>query len=351
MDFKLNITEALKKLVKTAEIEVPSDSNFGDYAFPCFNLAKELKKNPAEIAKDLAKKLTKINGIEKITATGPYVNFFINKQEMMKITLTKIYKEKNDYGKSNIGKGKTIVIDFSSPNIAKPFGIAHIRSTMIGNSLSKILDLLGFKTIKVNHLGDWGTQFGKLIVAYKKWGDKKLLEKEGIGHLVNIYVKFTEEAEINTKLDDEAREWFKKLEDGNKEANKCWDLFRKMSIKEFDKYYKKLNVKFDSYQGEAFYNDKLDSTIKYVQSKTKTEISDGALIINLEKYNMPPLMLRKSDNASTYHTRDLAAIFYRLKEYNPEKIIYVVGAPQTLHFNQLFKGLILKPCKILLLTM
>src|SRR3989338_4356529 len=199
----------------------------------------------------------------------------------MKETLLQISKEKSKYGESTIGKEKTVVIDYSSPNIAKPFGIAHIRSTVIGNSLYKIHSALGYKVVRVNHLGDWGTQFGKLMVAYRKWGDEKKLEKEGICHLVDIYVKFGEEAEIDTKLEDEARTWFKRLEDGDKEAVELWELFREMSLLEFKRYYKRLDIEFDSYHGEAFYNDKLDKTIKEVQSKAKTEIDDGALIVKL----------------------------------------------------------------------
>ncbi len=339
MDFKEEIEKTIRKIVKNAELEVPSNSELGDYALPCFPIAKEFKKNPAEIAKDLTKKMPKIKGIEKIQAAGPYVNFFIDRQELVKQTLSEIFRQKDKYGKTNIGKNKTVVIDYSSPNIAKPFGIAHIRSTVMGNALYKIHGFLGYNAVRVNHLGDWGTQFGKLIVAFEKWGNKKNLEKEGIGHLVNIYVKFGEESEINPELNDEAREWFKRLEQGDKKAYAYWDLFRKMSLKEFERYYKKLNIKFDSYEGEAFYNDKLEAAVKHIQSKTKTEMSEGALIVNLEKYNMPPVLLRKSDEASTYHTRDLAAALHRIKKYKPEKIIYVVGAPQLLHFQQVFKVL------------
>ena len=339
--FEKEIIRIIKKetKLKNINLEVPPNPDLGDFAFPCFQLAKIQKKAPIMIAQSLAVELPKIEGISEIKANGPYVNFFLDKKSLMKETLLQISKEKSKYGESTIGKEKTVVIDYSSPNIAKPFGIAHIRSTVIGNSLYKIHSALGYKVVRVNHLGDWGTQFGKLMVAYRKWGDEKKLEKEGICHLVDIYVKFGEEAEIDTKLEDEARTWFKRLEDGDKEAVELWELFREMSLLEFKRYYKRLDIEFDSYHGEAFYNDKLDKTIKEVQSKAKTEIDDGALIVKLpqsDKEEIPPILLRKSDGASTYHTRDLAAALYRLKEYKPNKVVYVVGAPQQLHFKQLF---------------
>ncbi len=339
MDFKKEIIAALQKQVKTSiELEIPPDSKLGDFAFPCFPLAKELRKNPVEIAKDLAKKL-KIKGVEKIVATGPYVNFFVEKSGLMKDTLVKVATEKESFGATNIGKGKKIAIEYSAPNIAKPFGIAHLRSTVIGNSLYKIHQFLGYNTLRLNHLGDWGTPYGKYIVAWKKWGNEKKLVKEGIHHLVSLYIKFEEEAAINPELEDEAREWFKKLEDGNKEALELWESFRDLSIEEFKRYYKRLNIDFDSYHGEAFYNDKIPTVVEHIKHKTKVELSEGALVVDLKKYNMPPFMIRKSDGASTYHIRDVAAALYRMKEYKPEKIVYVVGAPQLLHFQQVFKVL------------
>ncbi|HME87476.1 MAG TPA: arginine--tRNA ligase [Candidatus Nanoarchaeia archaeon] len=338
MDFRQIIADALKKeLGKDIVLEVPPDAAMGDFAYPCFELSKEMKKSPMQIAQELSKKLPSIVGVSEVKAIGPYVNFFVDKQSLMKDTLLKVFDEKEKYGGSSIGKGKTIVIDYSSPNIAKPFGIAHIRSTVIGNSLYKIYGKLGYKVVRVNHLGDWGTQFGKLIVAYKNWGEGEKLASHGIGHLVDLYIKFGEEAKLNPVMEDEARSWFKRLEDGDKEALKLWELFREMSLQEFDKYYKRLHVEFDSYSGEAFYNDKVEGTIKHISSKTETKLDDGALIVDLKQYNMPPVLLRKSNETSTYHARDLAAIFYRLKEYKPEKILYVVDARQQLHFQQLFK--------------
>ncbi len=335
IDIQQNIKNALAAKINLTEIEleVPPDASLGDYAFPCFAIAKSLKKSPVQIALELSKTLS-IEGIENIEANGPYLNFFVDRALFCKCAIETIHKQKDKYGSAKVGKNKSIVIDYSSPNIAKPFGIAHIRSTVIGNSLYKIHKFLGYKVVRVNHLGDWGTQFGKLIVAYKKWGDEKKLEKDGIGHLVDMYIQFGEEAEINPALEDDARFWFKKLEDGDKEALSLWELFREISLIEFRRYYKKLAVDFDTYHGESFYNDKLDSTIKQVQHKVPAEIDQGALIVRLD--GMPPVILRKSDGASTYHTRDIAAAVYRLKEYNPEKILYIVGSPQSLHFNQLF---------------
>ncbi|MHA1898622.1 MAG: arginine--tRNA ligase, partial [Promethearchaeota archaeon] len=251
--------------------------------------------------------------------------------------LDAIYKAGESFGSLDIGHNRNIVIDYSSPNIAKPFGIAHIRSTVIGNSLCKIFEKLGYRSIGINHLGDWGTQFGKLMVAYMKWGDEKKLKEDGIDYLVKIYVEFGEKAKTEPGLVEEARKWFKKLEDGDPKAVSLWELFREMSLEEFNKYYEELGIKFDYIQGESFYNDKLDETIEYIKSKVPTELSEGALIVDLKSKGIKvPLLLRKSDGATTYHTRDLAAALYRLRTFDPEKILYVVGTPQTLHFKQLF---------------
>jgi arginyl-tRNA synthetase len=340
MKAEKEIIDFLKKetKLKKIELEVPPDLKLGDFAFPCFELSKELKKKPSEIAKELKEKFKPTKSVSEAKVAGPYLNFFVDNGEAAEEVLTQIHKEKDKYGESNENKGKTVVMDYSHPNIAKPFGIGHLRSTVIGNALKKMYRALGYKVVGVNHLGDWGTQFGKLIVAYKAWGDDSELEKNSITHLLNIYVKFHEEAEIRPELIDEARSWFKRLEDGDEEAYSLWELFKKLSLDEFRKYYEKLDVEFESYHGEAFYNDKIDEAIKRVQGKTETEMSEGALIVNLGE-EKPPLLLRKSDGASTYHTRDLAAAFYRLKEYNADKLIYVVGADQKLHFEQLFEVL------------
>ena len=338
MDFKHEIVRLLAKEVSlgqeeiSALIAVPPDHKLGDYAFPCFRLGKD----PKEEAEKLKKKLKLPKSFSKVEVSGPYLNFFVNNHFLTEETLTKIYAEKKNYGRNNLGKGKVIVIDFSSPNIAKPFGIGHLRSTVIGSCLYKVHHFLGYKLIGVNHLGDWGTQFGKLIVAFNKWGKEKELEKEPIKYLLKLYVKFHEEAEKDETLNEEARAAFKSLEDGDKKNLALWESFKELSLEEFKRIYELLEVDFDSYHGESFYNNLLDKTIKEIQKKIKTEISDGALIINLEKYKLPPLILRKSDQATTYGTRDLAAALYRLKEYQPEKLLYVVGSEQKMYFQQLF---------------
>ncbi len=323
-------------------IEIPPNNDLGDYAFPCFEISKLAqgeKKPPNQIAIELQKKIKKPNFIKQIKATGPYVNFFIDYNSISKEIINDIFKEKNNFGKQKIGKNKTIVIDFSSPNIAKPLNIGHLRSTAIGNSLYNIYQALGYKVIGINHLGDWGTQFGKLIYAYKTWGNAKDLKKNPIEHLLNLYVKFHEEASNDSKIEDLAREEFKKLENKDKKNNELWKLFRNLSINDFKRIYKILNVKFDSYNGEAFYNSQLKNTLNAVKNKIETKISEGALVVDLEKFNMPPFFLIKSNETSSYHLRDLSAALYRLKNYKPHKLLYVVGMEQELHFKQLFKVL------------
>ncbi|MBT3814508.1 arginine--tRNA ligase [Candidatus Woesearchaeota archaeon] len=341
MDFKAEIIKLLTKETKLKDadlnnlISIPPDPKLGDYAFPCFKLGS----NPKNAAETLKKKLKLPKFLSGVQVVGPYLNFYVKSEVITKEVLTKVFKEKKDYGKQELGEGKKIVIDFSAPNIAKPFGIGHLRSTVIGHSLYKVYNTLGYKSIGINHLGDWGTQFGKLIVAYKKWGKEKELGKDPIKYLLKLYVQFHEEAEKDDKLDDQAREAFKKLEDGNKEYLQLWEHFRELSLKEFQRIYQILDVKFDSYHGEAFYNNILDKTIKELQQKIKTKMSDGALIVDLEEFNMSPVMLKKSNGATTYHTRDIAAANYRLKKYNPNRFLYVVGSEQKLHFRQLFKVL------------
>ncbi|MBI2668955.1 arginine--tRNA ligase [Candidatus Woesearchaeota archaeon] len=326
-------------------VATPPDPKLGDYSLPCFKLGKK----PHEAAEKLKQKLKLPTYIAKAEVVGPYLNFHLNHTVIAAQTLTAIFNEKKLYGTQGYStqkkSNKTILIDFSSPNIAKPFGIGHLRSTVIGNSLSKIFTALGYNVVSVNHLGDWGTQFGKLIVAYKKWGKEKELESKPIHHLLDLYVRFHKEVEIhkeaekNTQLEEEARKEFKRLEDGNKESIALWESFRELSLEEFQHIYHILDVSFDSYHGEAFYSHLLDKTIKELQKKVPTKISEGALIVDLEKYRLSPVMLRKSNGTTTYHTRDLAAAFYRLKHYKPHKVIYVVGSEQKLHFQQLFKVL------------
>ncbi|HNV96699.1 MAG TPA: arginine--tRNA ligase [bacterium] len=336
--FEKKIKDLISKTIgiKNPEIEIPPKQELGDYAFPCFELSKKLNKSAQEIANDLVKKIKKPNFVKEIRAIGPYVNFFIDYSSISKNIINEIFKEKNNFGKQSVGKNKVIVIDFSSPNIAKPLNIGHLRSTVIGNSLYKIYKSLGYKVIGINHLGDWGTQFGKLIYAYKTWGSSMELKKEPIKHLLDLYVKFHKESKQNPKLDDAARDQFQKLEKHDKKNLELWKSFRSLSLEEFKKIYKILNIKFDSYDGEAFYNSHLEETLKLAKKSLDTKISEGALIVDLEKFKMPPFFLLKSNETSSYHLRDLSAAIYRLKKYKPYKILYVVGCEQELHFKQLF---------------
>ncbi len=329
--FEKEIIKLVKAKVGITETHNP---DFGDYCFGCFELARKFKKPPAEIAKDFEKKLKPNKYIKKVRAVNGYVNFFINKKILAEKTLTRIFKEKKYYGASK-AKKKCIVIDFSSPNIAKPFGVGHLRSTVIGSSLARMLRFQGYKIVGVNHLGDWGTQFGKLIAAYQKWGKKSGLEKNPIKHLLQLYIRFHKEAEKDEKLNDLARSWFKKLEDKNKQATKLWELFRDLSLEEFKKIYHLLDIEFDSYNGESFYNNKIKTIIKNAKAKRIAGLSENALVVKLR--DRPPLILQKSDGATTYAARDLAAIVYRIKQYHPEKIVYVTGAEQKLHFEQVFE--------------
>ena len=330
MNFEKEVRSTLKRILKQEVfLETPPDPKMGDLALPCFQFSKKLKKSPHQIARDLERKLKQKLNIKVI---GPYINFFYDHTKLAKKVISNIKKQKSNYGKAK-KKNKKIIIDYSSPNIAKPFGIGHLRSTIIGNSLYKILTFSGYKCIRVNHLGDWGTQFGKQILAYKKWGDNKKLKKDPIGYLYSLYTKINNIAD--DRIQEQGKDWFKKLEKGDREANKYWKLFRELSLKEFKKYYKELNVDFDSYAGESFYRNMIKSTEK--KFNKYLTIDQEALVIPLK--NMIPILVRKSDGASTYAARDLAAVLYRLKKYKPEKILYVVGNPQSLHFKQLKQAL------------
>jgi arginyl-tRNA synthetase len=319
-------------------IEIPPRPEMGDYAFPCFQLSKALRKSPNVISSELAEKINK-EGFEKVDALGPYLNFFVDKSVFTKETIEKILDQGDSYGSSEDGKGKNVTIDYSSPNIAKPFHVGHLFSTAIGNSLYRILSFEGYKCIGINHLGDWGTQFGKLIYAYKKWCDKEKLEKEPIKELLRIYVKFHDEAEKDPTLDEEARRYFKRLEDGAKEETELWKTFRELSLREFQSVYDLLGVKFDSIAGESFYTDKMDAVVEEIDSKGLLVTSNGAQVVMLDEYNMPPCIIRKADGATMYATRDLAAALYRKENYDFYKSLYVVGMDQTLHFKQIFTTL------------
>ncbi|WP_314971293.1 arginine--tRNA ligase [Peptostreptococcus stomatis] len=343
-DFKKLISEIIKSEIEdltleeiTALIEVPPNKEMGDYAFPCFKLAKIFRKAPNAIAEDLAGKIQPTDDINKIINLGGYVNFFVNKESLAKKVINQVLSEKEDYGKSEFGKGKTVVVEYSSPNIAKPFHIGHVRTTVIGNALSKIYQSQGYNVEKLNHLGDYGTQFGKLIVAYKLWGDKQAVEKDPIKELLKLYIRFHDEAETKPEMEDEAREWFTKLENGDQEAKELWQWFRDESLKEFSRVYDLLDIDFDSYVGESFYSDKMPAVIEELKEKNLLVESDGAMIVDLEDSKLPPALIQKRDGSTLYLTRDLASAFYRKKIYNFDKSIYVVGAQQELHFKQCFE--------------
>lgn len=318
-------------------IEIPPDSNMGDFAFPCFRLAKTMRKAPQMIAADLAEKLAGNEAFSKVENVNAYVNFFMNKAEVAGATVDAVIKAGAAYGGSEEGNGKTVCIDYSSPNIAKPFHIGHIRSTVIGNSLYKIFDSLGYNVVRINHLGDYGTQFGKMIVAYRKWGSKEEVEAEPIKSLLKYYVKFHEEAEKDPALEDEARHTFTLLENGAEEETALWQWFRDESLKEFNYVYDLLGITFDSYAGESFYSDKMDRVVDILESKGLLKDSDGTQIVDLSEYSMTPALIKKKDGSTLYITRDLAAVLYRKETYDFDKCIYVVASQQNLHFQQLFK--------------
>ncbi|QAT61351.1 MULTISPECIES: arginine--tRNA ligase [Tissierellales] len=321
--------EEIEKLV-----EIPPDSEMGDYAFPCFRLSKALKKSPNLISQELAEKIEKNSYIEKVESLGPYLNFFIDKEKLTEIVLNEVKEKKERYGSSDMGKGKTVIVEYSSPNIAKPFHIGHIRTTIIGHALYDIYKYLGYNAVAINHLGDYGTQFGKLIVAYKKWGDRKIVEKDPINELLKLYVKFHKEMENDSTLEEQARHWFKKLEDGDSEALELWQWMRDMSLKEFNRVYDILGIKFDSFTGESFYSDKMPKVVDDMRKKGILKKSQGAEIVDLEPYGMPPALITKSDGSTLYITRDIAAAIYRKEHYNFYKNVYVVGSEQILHFKQ-----------------
>lgn len=316
-------------------LEIPPKPDMGDYAFPCFQLAKTLRKAPPMIAADIAEKIGSVDIIEKLEVKGAYLNFFLKKDLFVKSMVEAADKE--DFGSSTEGNGKTICIDYSSPNVAKNFHVGHLRTTIIGNSLYKIFSKLGYRVERINHLGDWGTQFGKLIVAYKKWGSKEAVEKNGVEELMHLYVKFHDEASNDDSLNDQAREWFSQMEQGNEEALSIWQWFVDISLKEYKGTYDLLGMEFDHYLGESFYRDKTADVVKRLEDANLLEESEGAKIVNLDEYNMAPCLIMKKDGSSIYATRDLAAIFYRKATWNFDKCLYVTGQEQKLHFAQVFK--------------
>ena len=344
----VNFKEELAKLIAehidglSAEeihgmLEVPQASNMGDYAFPCFKLAKTLRKAPPLIAADIAAKIEGSQLFEKVEQVNAYVNMFISKEELVRDVVCEVLNEGEDYGKSQVGQGKTVIVEFSSPNIAKPFHIGHIRSTVIGNAINKIYSAMGYKVVRINHLGDYGTQFGKMICAYRHWGNKEDVIKEPIKTLLHYYTKFHEEAEKHPELNDEARQIFTRLEHGEEEETQLWQWFRDESLKEFSRVYKMLGIEFDSYAGESFYSDKMPAVVQMLKDKNLLEESQGAEIVDLTPYGLTPALITKSDGSSLYITRDIAAAIYRKKTYDFYKNIYVVASQQNLHFQQWIK--------------
>lgn len=315
-------------------LEQPKSSDLGDIAFPAFSLAKVERKAPQAIAADIAEKIDQ-SAFEKVVATGPYVNFFLDKSKISDHVIKSVIEAGADYGQQDEGHGQNITIDLSSPNIAKPFSVGHLRSTVIGDALSNIFRKMGYNTIKINHLGDWGKQFGLLMVAYKKWGSKEAVEANPIDELLKLYVRINAEIENDPELDEEGRKWFKKLEDGDPEATELWQWFRDESLVEFNRIYKLLGVEFDSLNGEAFYNDKMDEGVQILEDKGLLKESKGASIVELDDVNLPPAMIKKSDGATLYITRDIATAMYRARTYNFVKNIYAVGQEQSNHFRQL----------------
>lgn len=315
-------------------LEQPKSSDLGDIAFPAFSLVKVERKAPQAIAADIAEKIDQ-SAFEKVVATGPYVNFFLDKSKISDQVIKSVIEAGADYGQQDEGKGQNITIDLSSPNIAKPFSVGHLRSTVIGDALSNIFRKMGYNTIKINHLGDWGKQFGLLMVAYKKWGSKEAVEANPIDELLKLYVRINAEIENDPELDEEGRKWFKKLEDGDPEATELWQWFRDESLVEFNRIYKLLGVEFDSLNGEAFYNDKMDEGVQILEDKGLLKESKGASIVELDDVNLPPAMIKKSDGATLYITRDIATAIYRARTYNFVKNIYAVGQEQSNHFRQL----------------
>ena len=341
MDNKQLIASELAKVIDSLDqdailnlLEQPKSSELGDIAFPAFSLAKTERKAPQIIAADIAEKIDTAH-FDKVVATGPYVNFFLSKAEISGQVIKEVIKDGADYGQQNEGNNQNITIDLSSPNIAKPFSVGHLRSTVIGDALSNIFRKIGYNTNKSNHLGDWGKQFGLLMVAYKKWGSQEAVEANPIDELLKLYVRINAEIENDPSLDEEGRLWFKKLEDGDPEATELWQWFRDESLTEFNRIYELLGVEFDSLNGEAFYNDKMDEGIQILEDKGLLQESKGASIVDLEDFNLPPAMIKKSDGATLYITRDIATAIYRARTYNFVKNVYVVGQEQANHFRQL----------------
>ncbi|WPQ68670.1 arginine--tRNA ligase [Weissella paramesenteroides] len=340
MDYKNQIAETIAAVVPEldnatilSKIEVPKDASMGDYAFPTFLLAKARRMAPQQIATNIVSEIA-TDGFKEVKAVGPYVNFFLDQAQFGADTLAEVLRQ-TDYGHNTDGEAGHITIDMSSPNIAKPMSMGHLRSTVIGNSLAEIAKANGYQPIKINHLGDWGTQFGKLMSAYKRWGSEEEVKADPINTLVKYYVRFHKEAETQPELNDEGRAWFKKLEDGDEEAHELWSWFREESLKEFMELYNDLDIDFDSFNGEAFYNDKMDAVIDTLKEKHLLVESQGAQVVDLEDEGLNVAMIQRTDGATLYMTRDLAAAIFRKNNYNFVKSLYVVGGEQREHFMQM----------------
>ena len=329
--------EGLEKDEIMSMIETPADIKMGDYAFPCFKLAKLLRKAPPVIAKSIAEAIGDDPMFEKVESVNAYVNMFVSKEDFAREVVSEAVEKGDDYGRSSIGGGEKVIVEYSSPNIAKPFHIGHIRSTVIGNSIYKIYDFLGYDTMRINHLGDYGTQFGKMICAYRRWGNKEDVIKEPIKSLLSYYTKFHVEAEKDPALEDEARAIFAKLEKGEPEEVELWQWFRDESLKEFNRVYDMLGITFDSYNGESFYSDKMPRFVQELKDKGLLVEDAGAQIVKLDEYDLPPALITKSDGSTLYITRDIAAAVYRKETYDFYKNIYVVASQQNLHFQQWIK--------------
>ena len=335
IDFKTEIARAISKVINIDEkqlktyIEIPPNSELGDYAFPCFKLAKDLHKAPPAIAEDIKENIQLDESIiEKIEIVGGYLNIYINKESLVQSVLKEIYNKKEKYGSSNIGEGKNVIIDYSAPNIAKPFHIGHLRSTVIGGALYKIYNFLGYHSVGINYLGDWGLQFGKVMAGYDMWREEYDFTQNEIQSILKIYIRFNQEEKDNPELTEKAREYFKRLEEGNPKEVETWEWIRKISLENYQKTYDLLNSKFDSYHGESYYNDKMEPVVKELEEKGLLKESEGARVVDLEEYDMPPCIIITSAGTTIYATRDLASLKDRINKYDFDKAIYVVGNEQ-----------------------
>lgn len=341
MNFKNELIKILADITQLDKneilLEIPPENVGADFACPCFKFAKFFKKSPTLIANEIAEKFPNTNFISQIKIDGAYINFFLDKEIFAREVISQLLTKKENFLKSDIGHGKNIVLDYSSPNIAKPFHVGHLRSTIIGNALYNIFSCLGYNCIGINHLGDWGTQFGKLITAYKNWGNETDIKNNGINELMRLYVKFHDEAEKNPSLNDSARNWFVKMQNGDAEALNLWKWFNDISMKEFENVYNRLGIKFDYYTGESFYNDKMQAVVDELKEKNLLTESDGAMIVDLQNYKMPPCLILRRDGGTLYPTRDIAAAIYRKNTFDFDKCIYVTALDQKLHFEQWFK--------------